>query len=112
MKVLLDKIANISIIVAVVVFLIIISRNEFFRHAPAPPGSPAALIGKTIGVPGVHFTARQDPLILGVSATCHFCKDSLPFYRELTQQAQGRLNVIAVLPQAQPEPRRSSGTQD
>lgn len=35
--------------------------------------------------------------------TCRFCRDSLPFYKQLTERLQGKVNVIAVLPQSQPE---------
>jgi len=100
---LLDRIANIAVIVAVVVFLILVSRNELFRHTPVNPGSAEALVGKTISVPGVTFSGGQDSLVLGISSACHFCKDSLPFYRQITAQSQGRINVIAVLPQPQSE---------
>jgi hypothetical protein len=44
-------------------------------------------------------------LLLVVSTSCHFCKDSLPFYKQLTEAAHGKLGVIAVLPQSQPEAR-------
>ena len=100
---LLDRIANIAVIAAVVVFLILVGRNELFRHTPLNPGSPEALVGKTISIPGVRFSSGQDSLVLGISSACHFCKDSLPFYRQLATQAQGRINIVAVLPQPQSE---------
>lgn len=99
----LDRIANIAVIAAVVVFLILVGRIELFRHTPVSPGSAEALIGKTVSIPGVHFPVGQDTLLLGLSSTCHFCKDSLPFYRQLIAQAQGRINIVAVLPQPQSE---------
>ena len=99
----LDRVANIAIVVAVVVFLVLVGRNEIFRHTPANPRPAEAMVGKIIRVPGMPFPGGQDSLVLGLSATCHFCKDGLPFYRQLASQVQGRINVIAVLPQPQSE---------
>lgn len=102
----LDRIANGAIIVAVAVFLVLVARGEFTRHkitAPPTPGSATALVGKTISVPGVQLPGGQDSLVLGISANCHYCEDSLPFYKELTAQAKGKVNVVAVLPRPQSE---------
>jgi thioredoxin-related protein len=54
-------------------------------------------------LPGVRFPTQRDSLLLGISATCHFCKASLPFYKQLVAQLQGKVDIIAVLPQSQPE---------
>lgn len=102
----LDRIANVAIILAVAVFLILVVRGEFFRRAPAPGRSATALVGKTIHLPGVVFPAQRDSLVLGISTTCHFCNESLPFYKQLTDRAQGRIQVFAVLPQTQTESSR------
>lgn len=99
----LDRIANGAIIVAVAVFLVLVARGEFTRHTVKMPGSPGTLVGTTINVPGIHLPSGEESLVLGISTTCHFCKDSLPFYKELTAQAKGKVNVIAVLPQPQTE---------
>jgi hypothetical protein len=102
----LDRIANIAIIVAVAVFLGLVARGEFFRHKitlPPSANSATALVGRNISVPGIHFPEQQESLVLGISANCHFCKDSLPFYRKLPAEASGKVHVIAVLPQPQSE---------
>lgn len=98
----IERIANLAIIVAVAVFLVLVAKGKFFRSAPAvPPRSAMAQVGSTVSLPGVHFPAQRDSLLLGISATCHFCRDSLPFYKQLTAQLQGKVSVIAVLPQKQ-----------
>lgn len=99
----LDKIANLAILLAVAVFLTLVIRGEFSRHTAAPAPSPGALVGKTIGIPGVQFPAQRDSLVLGIPTSCHFCNESLPFYRQLSDELQGRLTFIAVLPQTQPD---------
>jgi thioredoxin-related protein len=60
-------------------------------------------VGKTIHLPGVHFRAQRDSLVLGISTSCHFCNESMPFYKGLANQLKGRLDLVAVLPQAQTE---------
>jgi thiol-disulfide isomerase/thioredoxin len=101
----LDKIANVSIIVAVAVFLVVTVHREFFK--PAAPMSPdrtgKALVGKTLAVPGLQFPRPHNVILLAVSTQCHFCKDSLPFYKELAAKAQGKADIVAVLPQQPPE---------
>jgi thioredoxin-related protein len=98
----LDRIANIAVIVAVVALLVVILRGEFGRRrAPAAPTQ--SLVGKIVSLPGVQFPKDRSSLLLVVSTSCHFCKDSLPFYKKVTEELRGKLNVIAVLPQSQPE---------
>ena len=100
----LDKIANVAIILAVAVFLGLVAKGEFaWRKVPAnsAPAPSQALVGTTISLPGVDLPKDRNSLLLVVSTECHFCRDSLPFYKDLTAKSRGRLNVIAILPQAQ-----------
>lgn len=99
----LDRIANLAILVAVAVFLTLVIRGEISRRTAALARSPSALVGKTIRLPGVPFPAQHDSLVLGISAQCHFCNESLPFYKQLADSLQGRLDVFAVVPQTQAE---------
>ena len=98
----LDKIANIAVIVGAVVFVVLAIRGDFgFRKVPPSPSGN--LVGKLVSLPGTHLPANQNSLLLVVSTNCHFCKDSLPFYKQLTQRTQGLVNVVGVLPQPQSE---------
>ena len=104
----IERIANVAIILAVAVFLAVVVRNQFFPTKvaspyPTSPYANMAKAGSTITLPGVHFSPQRESLVLGISTTCHFCQDSLPFYKKLTSKLQGRVNVIAVLPQDQAE---------
>jgi hypothetical protein len=106
----LDKIANIAVIIAVAVFLTLVIRGEFFRRTSAPAHSPSAMVGTTIHLPGIHFSSQHDSLVLGISTTCHYCYESLPFYKQLADRVQGRVEVFAILPQAQTEGSRYLAT--
>jgi hypothetical protein len=97
----LDRIANVAIIVAVAVFLMIVVRNEIDRHHAASGHSQQDFVGKTISLPGVRFTPGHNALVVAISTACHFCKDSLPFYKDLAARANGHVALIAVLPQPQ-----------
>jgi len=98
----LENAANIAIIFGVVVFLGVVVHSEFGK-AKQPEMSAKALIGQTIALPGVHFPAQQSSLIFAISSTCHFCKESEPFYRNLLAKSQGNVRMVAVLPQSQAE---------
>lgn len=102
----LDRIANIAIIVAVIVFLGLVVKGEFGGRKAPPFTAQAAsqgLVGATVSLPGVQLPKDRSSLLLVVSTECHFCKDSLPFYKDLTAKSRGRLNVVAVLPQPKAE---------
>jgi len=91
----LKRILYVALITAVAVLLTVVVRNQFSSPSQAKPGS-------LITLPGVHFPAGRKSLVLGISATCHFCRNSLPFYKHLTAQLQNKVKVVAVLPQPQP----------
>jgi len=95
----LETVANIAVIVAVVVFLVFIGREEYQRHNMPHPMSAKDLIGTKVTLPGVHFSPANKTLLIAISTTCHFCRDSEPFYKDLLAKNNGRLNIVAVLPQ-------------
>ena len=97
----LERIANIAVIVAVVVFIGLAIRGDFSLNRTARTPSSQDLVGRVVKLSGVSFPSDRNTLVLAVSTTCHFCKDSLPFYKQLTNKVQGRLNVVAVLPETQ-----------
>jgi hypothetical protein len=95
---LLDKIANVALILGVAAFLYIVVRGELTRP-PTKDNLARALVGESISLPGLQLNQQRDSLLVAISTNCHFCKDSLPFYKELSARASGKLDVIAVLPQ-------------
>jgi hypothetical protein len=104
---LLERIANIAVIVGVAVFLAIVIHNRPWRSNPPQPPDPAAMAdalkGKTIRVSGIDFPRQRASVLLVISKTCHFCEDSLPFYRALATETQGKVDLLAALPQPRPE---------
>jgi thiol-disulfide isomerase/thioredoxin len=98
----LDKIANIMVILGVIVFLFLVARNEYARYHTGTAVS-VAMVGKRVILPGARLPQDRDSLIFALSTTCHFCKESLPFYQQLVTRSDGRVNLVAVLPQPQAE---------
>jgi hypothetical protein len=100
----LEKIANVFVIVGISLFLVIVVRNHLWRST-YPPRSPAAMAealrGKTIRVSGLSFPRSRYSILLVISTDCHFCQESLPFYRSLSSDLQGNADLLAVLPQPQ-----------
>jgi thioredoxin-related protein len=54
-------------------------------------------------LPRVDFGQRGKTLLIVISPTCHFCRDSEPFYRQLAETAGLKTHLLAVLPVPQSE---------
>jgi hypothetical protein len=50
----------------------------------------------------IDWKQSKQTLLLAISSSCHFCTDSAPFYRRLTQN-RGGTRIVAVLPQSTQE---------
>lgn len=74
---------------AVIVLCLLVGWLALRPTAPVPPAPPAAPpvyhVGDIIDpVAGVDFRAGGSTLLMVVRENCHFCQDSLPFYRQLS----------------------------
>ncbi|MGO9228741.1 MAG: peroxiredoxin family protein [Bryobacteraceae bacterium] len=103
---LLERFANLAVIVGVAVFLALVVHNRLWRSS-APPATPLAMAqalrGRTIHLSGIDFPRSRASVLLVISKTCHYCEESLPFYRTLAVETQGKVDLLAVLPQPRPE---------
>lgn len=57
-------------------------------------------------LPSIDFAASRQTLIAVLSTKCHYCTESLPFYRRLLeeqQRAQQATRIVAVFPNPQTE---------
>src|ERR1035438_10087869 len=99
----LDLIANLAVIITSVALLVFLGNSWYERyHAPHPPEAKV-LVGSTVKLPSIVFGQKSKTLLLVISPTCRFCRDSEPFYRQLAQTASLKTHLVAVLPQAQSE---------
>jgi hypothetical protein len=98
--------ANIAIIVTAVLLCVVLVRNYILPPAVVDPISsrgqlPMAdeLTGKRSSVEGLDWNANGKTMVLALSTTCHFCSESIPFYKRMIEKAGGNA-VVAVFPQS------------
>jgi thioredoxin-related protein len=99
----LDTAANIAIILVCIIAAGILIRNNFFP--PRPAGPPEAAKGETLAeLRGVVPAGTNTALVMALSPTCHFCNDSMPFYKQLVDkrnESKSAVKVIAAVPAAE-----------
>jgi thioredoxin-related protein len=100
----LDTAANIAIILVCIIAVGILIRNNFFP--PRPAGAPPeAAKGETLAeLRGVVPAGTSTALVMALSPTCHFCNDSMPFYKQLLDkrnESKSPVKVIAAVPAAE-----------
>lgn len=87
------------IIASVLVTAVAIHNYEATRPRSASP-KPAYL-----SISGTDWKTNHRTLVLALSTSCHFCRDSAEFYKTLTTERQvtDRVHIVAVVPQATKE---------
>lgn len=109
----IETTANLATIVVAVLISATLVKAHFFPNPPARTvttvSAPVSQIvpGKTLDgrALGVDWARNRSTLVLAMSTACHFCKDSLPFYRELAA-ARTDVKLVAVMPQPVAEGRK------
>lgn len=90
--------ANVGIIVAAAIFVILAVRHYTGNKSGITPGIAA---GEHLALTDVNWSANKRNVVFALSVGCHFCTESAPFYRELVRQCKlAHIRTIAVLPQA------------
>ena len=97
----LDTAANIAILVVCAIAAFILVRNHFF-----PPRAPGAMPEIKAGeqydaLRNVVPAGSQRALVIAVAPTCHFCTESMPFYKRLIDQRNqsgSQVKVVAAVP--------------
>jgi thioredoxin-related protein len=97
----LDTAANIAIILVCAIAAFVLIRNQFFPPAPPPrPGEVAQ--GDQIEVLQQAVPAGADrALVMALSPGCHFCTESMPFYKRLIDERNQKgsdIKVVAAVP--------------
>jgi thioredoxin-related protein len=100
----LDTLANIAIIVVCAIAAFVLIRNQFFP--PRPPGAPPQVEkGEQFEqLKAVVPAGSQRALVVAVSPTCHFCNDSMPFYKRLIDERNQKgspVKFVAAVPTEQ-----------
>ena len=94
----LEVAANVTVILmALAVGCAVLTR--YFASSRAPQA--VATDDHLAKLPGLDWSQHRRTLLLVLNAGCHFCKDSVPFYRKLAQMQrldEDALEIVAVFP--------------
>lgn len=95
----LEKLTYVLVSLTCCVALVAIIERSFIRPA-APNPQEQQLVNHTLRLDGVSYSQRN--IVLAVSTHCHFCSESLPFYRTLSENRSTKLpfKLIVVAPEA------------
>lgn len=99
----LDTVANIAIILVCIIAAAILIRNNFLQPKQQPGNRPPeAAVGDQLDALRPVIPAGSDrAMVVALSPTCHFCNESMPFYKQLIDQrnqAGSPVKVIAAVP--------------
>jgi hypothetical protein len=96
----LEIAVNVSIVIVAVVIVIVFARNYFLGSKPSRPAiaAGASLTGQPVNW---HDSPRNVVLVL--STTCRFCKESSGFYRKLVEDCRSHARTVAFFPQTSQE---------
>jgi hypothetical protein len=113
----IETTANLATIVvaallsAVLIKTFLLPRTVAPNTVAVPTSASEATKGKSMDgrTLGVDWTKNRRTLVLAISTTCHFCTDSVPFYRKLGA-AEKDVKMVAVLPQPVAEAKQYLGS--
>lgn len=97
----IENAANIAIIIVAVAIVVVFAKN--YLH-PTPQQSPSIAAGAKLNAQPVDWGANGKNVVLVLSTTCHFCKESSGFYQRLTQDCRNtHTRTVAFFPQTPEE---------
>jgi thioredoxin-related protein len=96
----LDTVANIAIILVCAIAAVVLVRNQFFPPQQQQAGGPEK--GEQFDqLKAVVPAGSNRALVVAVAPGCHFCNDSIPFYKNLIDQRNQKnsdVKFIAAVP--------------
>jgi len=103
----LEVVTNIMVIAGVLMFGLVLYRSYTHRAKMAleAPGVGTVLPA----LPGYGWDGHNQVLLLALRKGCHFCEDSMPFYRNLLKAEKSggsKAHLVTVLPDAEMEATR------
>jgi hypothetical protein len=72
-------------------------EQRFFSSDEQDTYSPRSLVGREVNLPGADWHAAPVSVLLQISSTCHFCNESMPFYRQLVAARQAGAAKVPVI---------------
>ncbi|HEX8846415.1 MAG TPA: hypothetical protein VF791_17340 [Pyrinomonadaceae bacterium] len=102
----IEAATNIAIIVVAVLLCVVLVKNHLIPKPASTTNNIAAntqnqlQVGAKLSLQGIDWAKNGQTLLLALSATCHFCSESAPFYQQLRKAGGDRIQMVAVLPQS------------
>jgi len=103
---LLERLTTVAVLVAAVLVIAVTVRDRLLPNSggkQSPAVAAQQLIGKPFPLPAGYRIGKAATLLLVVSATCHFCAEGMPFYRQLASvqpRTPEELELLAVVPES------------
>jgi len=100
----IETTANVATIIVAVLISTVLVKTYLLPNAvarsTAAVSAPEVVKGKSVDgrLLGVDWAKNHRTLVLAISTTCHFCNDSVPFYRRLGT-IEKNVKMVAALPQ-------------
>ena len=106
----IETVANLSIIIAALLFCTTLVRDKWLYKA-GTAFAPSAqtenrLQGASLHITGINWDRADKTLVMALSTHCHFCQESVPFYKQLSLLPvvkSKRVMIVTIFPQQQNE---------
>lgn len=98
-----ELVTNIAIILVAILLGYFLIQKFFFQQKLQQP--PVEIVkGTKVSLTDTDWSANRKTLILVLQKDCHFCSESMPFYKKLSEKAKEKgIKLIAVLPNSREE---------
>ena len=91
----LERTTHILLIIVSLAGLAVLIRHEFFPASLGRQYPVQELVGSRLAIPGIDLPKRSPvALVVAVRSDCHYCTESLPFYREVDRRHKMSGNTV------------------
>ena len=99
----LETVTNMAILLAVLILGYLFIEKYFLSENTQPQPTEIAK-GTKISLPEISWEQNKKTLLLVLQKDCHFCSESMPFYKTLVQKSKEKgIKLVAVLPNSREE---------
>jgi thiol-disulfide isomerase/thioredoxin len=101
----LEVLTNVMIILATVAVLWVIGTRFLFPYENTGETKKAPKLGAIVKIEGFDSSLARLNVLLVLQKGCHYCEESMPFYRKLvSDNKRPNLRIIAIFPPAEQKP--------
>jgi thiol-disulfide isomerase/thioredoxin len=102
----LELLVNVAILGLCLVLTTVLVKR-YLIGAPIESAAAGVAVGARIAVPDVDWQRQPQTIVLALQQGCHFCSESAPFYKRLTDEAARHgVRLVAVFPRDEESAKR------